>query len=207
MHEYDNSGFTLAELLVSMMIGLLILFAVYETFTVQNRSLKTLELKAATVQNARVGLDFIVRELRMAGYNPTDTINSCQGTDTATNTPCVGITSIAGDSISFTADLNGNGDLTPDSTNPDENIAYNVYSSGGIMYLGRTSNGSLQPVVMNITGLSFNYYDGSNQATTNLALIRKVNGSITATTPLPVGNRYYQTITFSSDIVPKCLVY
>jgi len=62
-------------------------------------------------------------------------------------------------------------------------------------------------VVMNITDLSFNYYDGSNQATINLALIRKLRGSITSTTSLPVGNNAYQTITFSSDIVPKCLAY
>lgn len=203
----NSGGFSLAELLVAMLIGLLILFAVYEAFTVQNRNFKTLAINAEMVQNASVGLDLIVRELRMAGYNPTDTLNLCQGTNTATNTPCAGITAIAGNSISFTADLNDNGNLTPNSTNPDENITYNVYNSGGVMYLGRTANGSLQPVVMNITDLSFNYYDGSNQTTTNLALIRKLRVSITAQTAQPVLNNVYQTITFSSDIVPKCLTY
>lgn len=208
MHEHNNiGGFSLVELLISMTIGLLILFSVYEAFTVHNRHFKTQELKATTMQNARVGLDFIVRELRMAGYNPADTLNSCTGTNTATSTPCVGITSIAADSISFTADLNGNGNLTADDTNPDENITYNIYSSGGVMYLGRTCNGTQQPVVMNISALAFNYYDGSNQDTTNLALIRKLRVSITAQTAAPVLNNAYQTITLSSDIVPKGLAY
>ena len=208
MHEHNTiGGVSLVELLVSMTIGLLILFSVYESFTVHNRHFKTQELNAEMVQNARVGLDFIVRELLTAGYNPADTLNSCVGTNTATNTPCVGITSIANNSISFTADLNGNGNLTPDDTNPNENITYNIYSSGGVMYLGRTCNDTLQPAVMNISALSFNYYDGSDQTTTNLALIRKIGVSVTARTAAPGLNNAYKTMTLSSDIVPKCLPY
>ena len=207
IREHATGGFSLVELLVSMTIGLLILFAVYEAFTIHNRQFKTQAFNAEMVQNARVGLDFIIREFHMAGYNPADTLNSCAGTNSATNTPCVGIVSVASNSISFSADLNGNGDLTPDDTNPDENITYDVYTSGGVMYLGRTCNGTLQPAVMNISALSFNYYDGSNQTTTDLALIRKIRVSVTAQAAAPGLNNAYQTITLSSDIVPKCLTY
>jgi type IV pilus assembly protein PilW len=209
MHEHNNpiGGFSLVELLISMLVGLLILFAVHESFTVHNRHFKTQELNVEMVQNARVGLDFIVRELRMAGYNPTGTLNYCAGTNTATNTPCAGITSAAGNSISFAADLNGNGNLTADNTNPDENITYTTYTEGGVMYVGRTCQGTRQPVVMNISALSFNYYDGSNQTTTNLALIRKIRVSVTARAALPDRNNVYSTITLSSDIVPKSLAY
>jgi type IV pilus assembly protein PilW len=204
MHGHNKSvGFTIVELLISMMVGLLILFAVYETFTVHNRQFKTQELSVEMLQNARVGLDFIVRELRMAGYNPADTLNLCTGTNTAANSPCVGITSIAANSISFTADLNGNGNLTADDTNPDENITYDINNS----VMRRTSNGTLQPVVMNISALSFTYYDGSNQTTTDLALIRKIRISITAQATAPGVNNAYQSITVSSDIVPKALAY
>lgn len=210
-HGRNNiGGFSLAELLISMTIGLLILFAVYQTFTVHNRHLKTQELKATTMQNARVGLDFIIRELRMAGYNPTGALTDCTGTNTAPAPPpyCVGITAAAADSISFTADLNGNGNLTPDATNPDENITYDIYSSEEIMYLGRTCNNSpRQPVAMNITGLSFIYYDGSDQTSANLALIRKIRVSVTAQAAAVGVNNVYQTITLSSDIVPKGRAY
>jgi prepilin-type N-terminal cleavage/methylation domain-containing protein len=206
MHENNEiKGFSLVELLVSMMIGLLILFSVYQAFTIQSKNFKTQEINAEMLQNARVGIDFIDRELRMAGYNPTRTLNYCTGTNTATITPCVGITSAAGNSISFTADLNGNGNLTPDNTNPNENITYTVYTSGGVMYLGRTVNGTQQPVVMNISSLTFNYYDGSNQTTTNLALIRKIRVSVAARAASPDMKNVYRTITLSSDIVPKSL--
>jgi len=208
MQKNNNSGgFSLAELLLSMLIGLMILLAVYQAFNVHSGDLKTQRLNVEMLQNARVGLDFTVRELRMAGYNPAGTLNDCTGTSTAANTPCAGLTSIANDSISFTADLNGNGNLTPDDANPDENITYNLYNSGGVMYLGRTTNGSLQPAAMNITSLSFNFYDGSNQTTTELALIRKIRVSVTAQAAAPGANNVYKTITLSSDVVPKCLGY
>jgi type IV pilus assembly protein PilW len=206
MHQHKGTGgFSLVELLISMIVGLLILSAVNAAFTVHNRHFKKQELNVEMLQNARVGLDFIIRELRTAGYNPTGALNPCIGTNTATNSPCIGITSAAVDSISFTADLNGNGSLTPDDTNPDENITYNIYNSGGVTYLGRTSNGSIQQVSMNLSALSFSYYDGSNQNTTNLALIRKVRVSITTRSYTPGSNDAGQTTTLSSDIVPKCL--
>jgi len=204
MDKFCNSkGFTIAELLVSMMIGLLILFSVYNIFTNQIRQFKTQSVGLEMLQNARVGLDFIVRELRIAGYSPTGALPACQGTNTATNTPCVGLTAIAGGSISFTADLDGDGSLTPDDTNPDENITYAVYADGGVLCLGRTANGSRQPAVENISALSFNYYDGSNQTTTNLARIRKISVSLTARASIPDVNKVYKTITFSSDVVPR----
>jgi type IV pilus assembly protein PilW len=208
MREYNNiGGFSLVELLVSMMVGLLILFAVYQAFTIQNRNFKTQETNAEMLQNARVGIDFIGRELRMAGYRPTGTLNPCAGTNTASNPPCAGITSADVNSIGFTADLNGNGNLTPDDTNPNENITYTVYTSEGVMYLGRTVNGTQQPVVMNISSLTFTYYDGSNQTTTNLALIRKIRVSVTARAALPDMKNVYRTVTLSSDIVPQSLAY
>lgn len=208
MHEHKKSGgFSLVELLVAMMIGLVILFSIYQAFTIQSKNFKTQELNAEMMQNARVGLDFIARELRMAGYNPAGTLNHCAGTNAATNTPCAGITSAAGNSISFTADLDGDGNLTPDDTNPNENITYTTYTSGGVLYLGRTCNGTQQPVVMNIPTLSFIYYDGSNQTTTNLALIRKIRVSVTARTAIPDMKNAYRTVTLSSDIVPLSLAY
>jgi len=199
----NSEGLSIVQLLISMSVGLLILYSVYESFTIQNRHFKKQELKVEMLQNATIGLDLITRELRMAGYNPTSTLNNCIGTGTATNTPCVGITAAAADSISFTADLNSNGNLTADDTNPNENVTYNIYSSGGVSYLGRTANGVTQPLAMNISNLSYTYYNGSNQLTTNLALIRKIRISLTAGTA--AGESTSQPITISADLVPKGL--
>jgi type IV pilus assembly protein PilW len=208
MRAHDKiCGFTLVELLVSMLVGLLILYFVYNAFTIHNQQFNAQELGVEKLQSARVGLDFVMRELRLAGYNPTGNLTACKGTNTATNTPCAGIVAIANNSISFTADLNGNGNLTPDGANPDENITYDVFTSGNETYLGRTSNGVRQPLAMNITALSLNYYDGSNQITTNLSLIRKIRVSVTARAATSGVNKAYQTLTLSSDIVPRSLAY
>ncbi len=203
----SEQGFTLIELLLAMLIGLVVLISTYGLFTFQSRHFSMQEQKAEMLQNARAGLDLMTREILMAGYNPNTTggLLPCTGTNNATNTPCVGITSAAASTLSFSSDLDGDGSLTADSTNPNENITFDVYTSGGKPSLGRTSNGSKQPVVENISALSFTYLDANNSATTNLALVKKIRVSITAQTAKPNVNQTYPTIVLSSDIVPRNL--
>ena len=212
-------GFSLIELLIAMSVGLVVLISAYNLFTTQSTHFSMQEQRAEMLQNARAGLDLMTREIRMAGYNPMGSpdpcispdICSCKGTNNATNTPCVGITSAAAATLSFSSDLDGSGTLTPDGTNPNENenITFDVYSSeasGGKPCLGRKSNnGSKQPVVENISALSFTYLDANNNVTTNLALVQKIRVSITAQTAKPDVNQTYPTITLSSDIVPRNL--
>lgn len=190
-------GFTLVELLIAMVVSMFVVTAAYNVFILQSRHFSIEELKAEMLQNARAGLDVMAREILMAGYNPGGTIAACTGTTNATTTPCVGITSVSASAISFTADLNGDGDLADSN----ENITYDVYSSGGKSCLGRTSNGSRQPAVENISVLSFTYLDGSNVATTNLAIIKKIRISVTAIT----SRTDVTPITLSMDIVPRNL--
>jgi type IV pilus assembly protein PilW len=198
-------GFSLVELLLAISIGLIVLLSSYTLFTIQSRHFNIQEYKAEMLQNARAGLNFMMREILIAGYNPAGSLASCTGINNATNTPCVGITSAAADTLSFSSDLNGNGNLTADGTNPNENITFDVYTSGGKSSLGRTSNGSKQPVVENITALSFVYLDASDTITNNLALVQKIRVSITAQSAKPDVNQTYPTITLSSDIVPRNL--
>jgi type IV pilus assembly protein PilW len=198
-------GFTLIELLLAMSIGLVVLISTYNLFTIQSWHFSMQEQKAEMLQNARAGLDLMTREIRMTGYNPTGSLVPCTGINNATNTPCIGITSASASSLSFSVDLDGDGNLTADATNPNENIMFDVYTSGGKPCLGRTSNGSKQPVVENISALSFTYLDASNNVTTNLALVQKIRVSITAQTAKPNVNQTYPTIMLSSDIVPRNL--
>jgi type IV pilus assembly protein PilW len=203
----SEQGFTLIELLLAMLIGLVVLISTYGLFTFQSRHFSMQEQKAEMLQNARAGLDLMTQEVLMAGYNPNTTggLLPCTGTNNATNTPCVGITSAAASTLSFSSDLDGDGSLTADSTNPNENITFDVYISGGKPSLGRTSNGSKQPVVENISALSFIYLDANNSVTTNLVLVKKIRVSITAKTAKPDVNQTYPTIVLSSDIVPRNL--
>ncbi|EKD35207.1 MAG: hypothetical protein ACD_75C02002G0002 [uncultured bacterium] len=180
----NDSGFTLVELLIVMVVGLIVLGAVYALFTLQNKHLANQEQLAELHQNARASMDMMVREISMAGYNQTTApvtialVPRCTNALVAASTLCVGITNAADATISFTADLNGNGDTTAGSSNPNENIVYDVYSSSGIQALGRTSNGTKQPVVEYVESLNFIYYDGSGNITADLANIRRVKVTI-----------------------------
>jgi prepilin-type N-terminal cleavage/methylation domain-containing protein len=63
-----EKGFTLVELLVAMAISGIVVAAVYTAFITQQKSYTVQDQVAETQQNARVGLDLIAREVRMAGY-------------------------------------------------------------------------------------------------------------------------------------------
>lgn len=182
-----NIGVTLIELLIAMSVGMVVLSAVYATFTLQNKLLANQADMAEIYQNARIALDMMAREISMAGYNQTSTsctspraaVRRCMGLTTATNTPCTGITNAGANAVSFAADLNANCDTTAGGSNPNENITYDLYSSGGVQALGRTSNGSRQPVVDVVDSLSFVYYDSSGAVTANVANIHKIKIRIT----------------------------
>jgi type IV pilus assembly protein PilW len=61
-------GFTLIELLISMALSGIVISAIYTLFISQNRSYSIQEQVSEMQQNARVAMDRIVRDVRMAGY-------------------------------------------------------------------------------------------------------------------------------------------
>lgn len=61
-------GVTLIELLVAMAVSGVLIAAIYTTFVTQQKSYTVQDQVAEAQQNARVGLDMMVREVRMAGY-------------------------------------------------------------------------------------------------------------------------------------------
>jgi type IV pilus assembly protein PilW len=65
-------GFTLIELLISMALSGIVMSAIYTLFISQNRSYNIQEQVSEMQQNARVAMDRIVRDVRMAGYGLVD---------------------------------------------------------------------------------------------------------------------------------------
>ena len=63
-----NSGFTLAELLVSIVIGAISIAAAFASYNYFNKSYKSVSQKAAINSAARDALTVIARDLRNAGY-------------------------------------------------------------------------------------------------------------------------------------------
>lgn len=217
----NDKGFTLVELMIAMAVGLIVLGAVYGVFTVQSKHLANQEQLTEMHQNARIAMEMMVREITMAGYNQTTDpatipVPRCTNALVAAGTPCVGITNAAVHTISFATDLNGNGDTTAGTANPNENIVYDRYysttSPAGVYSLGRTSNGSKQPVVEYVESLNFIYYDGAGSITANLANIRRVKITIVTRTAKEDPNYtdatyggHYRYYTLSSFAFPRNL--
>lgn len=151
----EEAGFTLVELMAAMVIAVVVMAGIYSAYYSQQKNATAQEQTAEMRQNLRAGLDLMAREIRMAGYDPTQSANA-------------GITAAASNSITFTEDLNGDGD-TGDA---DENITYSL--SG--MDLQRSG----QVVAENIDALNFVYLDGSGNVTANLNDIRAVQITMVA---------------------------
>lgn len=167
----EEEGFTLVEALVTMMMMVLVMFALYSIF---DMSVKVFSLggdKVEAVENARQGLDKMEREIRAAYPYPsseTTPANRLLLKDWTAN------------EITFGNELTGDGKIlcpAASSSEPSpkcEIITYSVYKpSGGNTYaLGRanSSGGIRQSLVEFVnrtspssTGLSFKYFaeDGS----------------------------------------------
>ena len=185
MMDANDRGFSLIELLIAAAVGLIVLAAVSALFSVQSKHFAESEIIAELHQNARIAMDMMVREISMAGYNQptnpaTTPVPRCTNALVTAGTSCVGITTTgitnAGtDNIRFSTDLNGNGAITANSSNPNENIVYDVYTSDGVQALGRTSNGERNPVVNHVEDLNFKYFpEEGTDPTTDREEIRRV---------------------------------
>ena len=208
-------GFTLIELMIAMAVGLVLLAAVYSVFILQNKELNKQEQIAMMQDNARMAMDMMTKDIMMAGYagyNSTIILSRCVGTTTATNAPCVGITVANANTISFAMDVNDDwksGSADGDRDDANENITYDLYTSGSVQVLGRKSStsASRQPVVENVSALAFSYLPATGTTTTNnLANIRRIQISITTRTAnidLNTGNYLYYNL--ASIVTPRNL--
>jgi type IV pilus assembly protein PilW len=70
--SHGTRGFTLIELLISMALSGIVISAIYTLFISQNRSYSIQGQVSEMQQNARVAMDRIVRDVRMAGYGLVD---------------------------------------------------------------------------------------------------------------------------------------
>jgi len=68
----SRNGFTLIELLVAMVLCFILVGATYRTFTVQQKSYTIQDQVAEAQQNARMAMNMLVRDIRMAGYGMPD---------------------------------------------------------------------------------------------------------------------------------------
>jgi type II secretory pathway pseudopilin PulG len=170
----DERGFTIAELLVSTVVSLLVVGgAVTLTSQVQNGYRRQME-EVAAEQEARYALDWLSRLIRSAGSNPyAITESACP----AANTPFTGIVvdpnndNVHND-IRLQADSNPPDELLGGASgnctqsNEDVTVSYDA-GTRSITFLDNNLGGGAsirtEPVV---TGLQFIYRDGDHDVLT-----------------------------------------
>ena len=192
-------GFSLIELISALGISGIILGAITATLISQSRSYDAQEQINGMQQAARVAMDMITREVRMAGYNPTGAI-------------FVGFHH-HNDKIHIRADLDGDG--TADDAN--ENIYYTYDATQRIIERDDRDGTGIETLVENIegpggaSGFTLVFLDKDGLATTTDADIRQIQVTITAKTaksdPNYTSNGGYRTFTLTSLITPRNLAY
>lgn len=202
-----EDGFTLPEMLVTMMILIVVLFALYSIFDMSLRTFSYGNDKVEAAENARLGMEKMVREIRAAyPYNKGAATPDTHLFDTWTATE-----------IKFGNDLDGNRRIEcPAAASPAcEVISYKVDRTGPThpLYRANSSTGTSQPVVEYVdylspkdTGLRFRYFesDGTTEVTpgsgneSDIAIVRielriavdgSKKGTQTLTTDVALRNR------------------
>ena len=151
MHMMSQRGFTLAEVLVSLAVGVVIITAIYAAVVSGQRATGNIERKVVAHQDARAALELMALEIQMASFNPNFTTGMWRsGGDCTTasgNQGYRGIQAATPTSITVEADINENGAVlnvgTPNQ-NPNEVITY-TYDAANQYITRRTGCGGNQP--------------------------------------------------------------
>ncbi len=181
----ESSGFTLVELMITMLLASLITAAIYSAYRTTRRVHTNQLVVTEMQQNIRAAMDFIVEDLRMAGFDPSGEADA--GFCTAT----------AGQ-VQFTQDLDEsrtvpacgaggqpNENITLGFSPADDAAADGVADDGAAPFGRNVNGGGFQPIAENISAVEFNYIldDATSTRTpsaTELDRIEKVRVSMLA---------------------------
>ncbi|MBU2455482.1 MAG: PilW family protein, partial [Proteobacteria bacterium] len=150
---------TLIEIMVVLVISGVIIAGIYQSFTTQNKSYLIQEQTVAMQQSLRAGFDMMAREIRMAGYDPTES-------------GLYAITSAGATSMGFNCDLDGDGEIP----GAGETFLYQLYDQDGDGTndtLRRTPGGSALSEFVHAIGFAY-AYDSDNDG----VMDRSPNGNI-----------------------------
>lgn len=175
-----TGGFSLLEVLITTALFSVVMAGVYALYTTMQDTYTRGEMKSDLHQNARVGLDRLVQELRMAGYDPENALG--QVTDQpfneirAAGASCLSFVTYRTHSglektVRVTYSLSG---TTLRRGEDDWNQASHVFSGP-----------STQPLAESVSQLAFTYYDAFNRILTPTGGV--TGGCPTGSTPsIPV---------------------
>ena len=163
-----EGGFTLAEVLVATTLSTMVLLGLYLLYDVNQATFIRGEQRTDLQQNARIGMDRLVRELRLAGNDPSGVLTGVPtipgGQDNCSGAPAAPLEAIENAEhtcIRFYADV----DPTPPAGTT-ERVEYSYDAANQLLRRRQwdvtgASNGA-QPLAERVTALTFAYYDDAN---------------------------------------------
>jgi type II secretory pathway component PulJ len=189
----EENGYTLVEAVIALLLGSLVLMAIYSAINTVQTSSSKIESKVTAQQDTRGAMELMAMEIQMASYNPllksNIWVSSTDCVSVASNQIYKGIQEAGANSITIEMDItdatgtNTDGDGAIDG--PNEIIRYNYdptnnyitrqtrtaaacATAPALPFLGATTaNATTQTVwvVNNAVGIPvFRYYDGKNNA-------------------------------------------
>jgi len=182
-HIESEKAFTLIELLVALAIASIFLVG---TLTIADMSIETYgtqEHVSDAQQSLRAALDLMVRDIRMAGYDPMAISDG--------PTSGIGIIAATDSMLQFSADLNAdqidNGGL--------ENLTY--FYDPGQSRLRQKEGGRAYPqtFIENVSEMKFSYIDLYNRPTFDIEEIATVVVSLTVKKTKSSGGTFERTLT------------
>jgi type IV pilus assembly protein PilW len=151
---FNQKGFTLVEILISMVIGTIILAAVYVATLEGHRASTGIEQKISVQEDVRAALNIMVMEIGMASYNPTRATNNIW-----LNPACgvgvlayKGIQTTAGFANNITVEMDRNGLNGISVGDPNEIITYSYDTANQRITRKTNCVGGGEPFIGDVVG-------------------------------------------------------
>lgn len=209
----DERGFSLSEMLVTIIIMIVVLFALFSIFDMSLRVFSFGNNKVEAVESARVGLEKMEREIRQA-YKFNNAASPAQDHlffDTASPTTPLTVPPTAVTQLTFGNDLGapGAGNGIVECGSPCEYITYKLTNASGTTTcaavpctLWRDNGPNSGPVVENVAfnGLSFTLLQSDGTAPASEAQVGMVLVELDVVVDQGVGNPGTQELTTVIDL-------
>lgn len=177
-----SAAFTLIELMVTMALAIFFVLATMAIADISTQSYRAQERVSDAQQGARAALELMVRDIRMAGYDPMALSNG--------RTSGAGILSASETSIHFVADLNADGR----DSGGIENMTY-FYDAANQRLRQEEGGAYPQTIIENVSHLRFTYLDSRGNAPSSIDDITVVLVTLTITDRDHKGDAFQRTLT------------
>lgn len=183
--DHDNRAFTLIELMVALLMAFIFIGGTIMIIHSNVNAYRAQERVVDVQQESRALLDYMVREIRMAGSDPM-------------HKNIAGIVEASGDRIHFTLDRNANGIL---DAYDEEEISFEINNGKVSRILYEDTDSKFEEgIVDDVQALSFTYLDKDGNETATIGNIVAVTIKLTKQDRDHKGEHFTRTLTTTVDM-------